>query len=235
MREIPKVKVAVIGGSASMGTGFPESFDGVEVVSKDVVYETPFGPTAPFTHASMEGKEFLTVPFHGITREIRNTEPDSAGERIFYVLWRAGVRKIIGTALCGSSNRLLDPADVVIPDGFVDYTSKRAQSFFRSLESRGVNVGRMMYRLHQSFCPVLSRSLCENAKRQGFPRVFCRGVVGVSEGLVSTGWEGQVAFGDFMKRWNRSAAQAILDTVKGIEPDDEGCGCLQHRWKSAIG
>lgn len=286
MREIPKVKVAVIGGSASMGTGFPESFDGVEVVSKDVVYETPFGPTAPFTHASIAGKEFLTVPFHGITREIRNTEPDSAGERIFYILWMAGVRKIIGTALCGSSNRLLDPADVVIPDGFVDYTTKRAQSFFRSLESRGVDAGRMMYRLHQSFCPVLSRSLYENVKRQGFPRVFCRGIVGVSEGprlespdevrirytnvsidvvtmnlvpevyfareigacyaalelvsnygegLVSTGWEGQVAFGDFMKRWNRSAAQAILDTVKGIEPDDEGCGCLQHRWRSVLG
>jgi 5'-methylthioadenosine phosphorylase len=286
MREIPRVEVAVIGGSSSMDTGFPESFDGVEVLSGDVVYDTPFGPTAPFTHASVEGKQFLTVPFHGITRGIRNTEPDSAGERVFYVLWRASVRKIIGTALCGSSNRLLDPADVVIPDGFVDYTSKRAQSLFRSLEAKGVDAGRTMYRLHQSFCPTLSASLCENAKRQGFPRVFGRGVVGVSEGprlespdevrirytnagidvitmnlvpevyfareigacyaalelvsnygegLVSTGWEGREAFGDFMKRWNRSATQAILDTVKLIDPGDDGCGCLRHRWGSVVG
>ncbi len=180
--SIPMVKVAVIGGSAIMGSGFPGAFEGVEVLEDGVEYETPFGPTAPFTHASLAGEEFLYVPFHGITREIGNTEPDSAGERVFYVLWRAGVRKIIGCALCGSTNRLLDPADVVVPDGFVDYTSKRAQSLFRGLEARGVDAERIMYRLHVPFCPSLSGLLMEGSKEAGFPRVFGRGVVGVSEG-----------------------------------------------------
>jgi 5'-methylthioadenosine phosphorylase len=180
--RIPEVDVAVIGGSAILGSGFPESFQGVDVIEENIVYDTPFGPTAPFTYASVDGNEFLFVPFHGITKEIRNTEPDSAGERVFYVLMKAGVRKIIGCALCGSTNRLLDPADVVVPDGFVDYTTKRAQSLGRSLRAKGVEAERVSYRLHQPFCPDLSRLLVEGAMKAGFPRVFPRGVVGVSEG-----------------------------------------------------
>jgi 5'-methylthioadenosine phosphorylase len=180
--RVPEVDVAVIGGSAILGSGFPEAFQGVDVIEESIVYDTPFGPTAPFTHASVEGNEFLFVPFHGITKEIRNTEPDSAGERVFYVLMKARVRKIIGCALCGSTNRLLDPADVVIPDGFVDYTTKRAQSLGRSLRAKGVEAERVSYRLHRPFCPDLSRLLVEGARRAGFPRVFPRGVVGVSEG-----------------------------------------------------
>ncbi|MCW3979245.1 MAG: hypothetical protein NWF12_05805, partial [Candidatus Bathyarchaeota archaeon] len=153
--RIPEVKVAVIGGSAILGSGFPGAFEGVEVIEEDIVFDTPFGPTAPFTHASVDGIKFLFVPFHGITREIRNTEPDSAGERVFHVLMEAGVKKIIGCALCGSTNALLDPADVVIPDGFVDYTTKRAQSLARGLWAKGVEAQYVMYRLHRPFCPTL--------------------------------------------------------------------------------
>jgi 5'-methylthioadenosine phosphorylase len=181
-REIPEVGIAVIGGSAIMGSGFPAGFDGIEVIREDVVFETPFGPTAPFTHASVGGREFLYVPFHGIMREVRNTEPDSAGERIFTVLMKAGVRKIIGCALCGSTNRLLDPGDAVIPDGFVDYTTKRPQSLTRSLRRRGVDTESTIYRLTSPFCPGLSRLLVAGCRRAGFPRIFSRGVVGVSEG-----------------------------------------------------
>jgi 5'-methylthioadenosine phosphorylase len=182
MSTIPQVAIAVIGGSANLNAKFPEDFPNVEVITMNVIYDTPFGPSAPFTHARINGREFLSVPFHGITREIKNTEPNSAGERIFYVLWKAGVKKILGTALCGSSNRLLDPADAVVPDGFVDYTTKRCQAFFRALESKGVEGERTSYRLHQAFCPELSRSLYMNVKKAGFPRVFQRGVVGVAEG-----------------------------------------------------
>jgi 5'-methylthioadenosine phosphorylase len=180
--RIPNVKVAVIGGSAILDSGFPAGFDEVEVVEEGVIFDTPFGPTAPFTHASIGDAEFLFVPFHGITKEIRNTEPDSAGERVFYVFLRAGVRKILGCALCGSTNRLLDSADVIVPDGFVDYTTKRAQSLTRGLARKGIEVETVMYRLHRPFCPELSRLLVEGSREAGFPRVFSRGIVGVSEG-----------------------------------------------------
>jgi len=179
---IPEVKVAVIGGSSILGSGFPEAFEDMDVISEGVIFETPFGPTAPFTHASVDGIEFLFVPFHGITKEILNTEPDSAGERVFFVLKEAGVRKIIGTALCGSTNRLMDPGDALIPDGFVDYTTKRAQSLHRALRAKGVELNSIAYRLHQPFCPSLNALLVQGAREAGFPRVFPRGVVGVAEG-----------------------------------------------------
>jgi 5'-methylthioadenosine phosphorylase len=182
MAEIPTAKIAVLGGSTTMWSGFPRGYEGVEIIADELVFETPFGPTAPFTHAEVEGREFLYVGFHGITRGIRNTEPDSSGERVFYVLWRAGVKKILGTALCGSTNRLLDPGDAVIPDDFVDYTTKRPQMLMTSLQDKGLDVPSISYRLRQPLCPTLSGHLVDACKEAGFPRVFKRGIVGVSEG-----------------------------------------------------
>jgi 5'-methylthioadenosine phosphorylase len=182
MAEIPKVKIAVLGGSTTIGANFPRAYKGVNVIADGLVFETPFGPTAPFTHAEVDGKEFLYVDFHGINKEIRNTQPDSSGERVFYVLWKAGVRKVIGTALCGSTNRLLDPADVVIPDDFVDFTTNRPQMLMVNLQDKGFDVPRYSYRLFQPTCPILSDSLVETCKDAGFPRVFKRGIVGVAEG-----------------------------------------------------
>jgi len=182
MTDIPPVKTAVLGGSTTIGARFPHDYSGVKVLQEEMIFDTPFGPTAPFTHAKYRGKEFLYVDFHGITREIRNTQPDSSGERVFYVLWRAGVKKILGTALCGSTNRLLDPGDAVIPDDFVDFTTKRAQMLMVSLQDKGLDVQRYNYRLHQPLCPTLSRHLVEACAASGFLRVFRRGIVGVAEG-----------------------------------------------------
>ncbi len=282
---IPEVKVAIIGGSSILGSGFPEAFEDVDVITERVIFETPFGPAAPFTHASVDGIEFLFIPFHGITKEIPNTEPDSAGERVFYVLKEAGVRKIIGTALCGSTNRLMDPADALIPDGFVDYTTKRAQYLHHALRAKGVESESIAYRLHQPFCPYISGLLVQGAREAGFPRVFSRGVEGVTEGprlespseirlrytnqgidvvtmnlvpevffareigacyaalevvsnygedLVSKEWTGGEAFKDFQGRWSGPSAEAILSVVRGIDPDDESCGCSSYRWRSML-
>ncbi|MCW4051422.1 MAG: MTAP family purine nucleoside phosphorylase [Candidatus Bathyarchaeota archaeon] len=182
MAEIPKVKIAVLGGSTTIGAGFPRAYEGVKLIAENLVFDTPFGPTAPFYHAEVYGKEFLYVDFHGINKEVRNTEPDSSGERVFYVLWKAGVKKIIGTALCGSTNRLLDPGDAVIPDDFVDFTTKRPQMLMVNLQDKGMDVPRYSYRLHQPLCPTISDHLVEGATVAGFPRVFKRGIVGVAEG-----------------------------------------------------
>jgi 5'-methylthioadenosine phosphorylase len=182
MIEIPEVKIAVLGGSSTIGSGFPKKSDDVEIIDENLIFKTPFGETAPFTLAKTHDKEFFYIDFHGITKEIRNTEPNSSGERVFFVLWKAGVKKILGTALCGSTNRLLDPADVVIPDDFVDFTTKRAQMLMMSLQDKGLEVPRYSYRLFQPLCPHLSDLLVGACVRSGFPRVFKRGIVGVAEG-----------------------------------------------------
>jgi 5'-methylthioadenosine phosphorylase len=99
MADIPRAKIAVLGGSTTMGSGFPRGYEGVKIIADDLIFETPFGPTAAFTHGEVDGKEFLYVGFHGITREIRNTEPDSSGERVFYASGsggRGGPRRLRG-------------------------------------------------------------------------------------------------------------------------------------------
>jgi 5'-methylthioadenosine phosphorylase len=70
----------------------------------------------------------------------------------------------------------------VVPDDFVDFTTKRPQMLMASLQDKGLNVPRYSYRLHQPLCPALSRHLVEACEKAGFPRVFKRGVVGVAEG-----------------------------------------------------
>ena len=70
----------------------------------------------------------------------------------------------------------------MVPDDFVDYTTKLAQSLFRAIKAKGEDAGDFSYRLHQPFCPLLSRLLVSGSKEAGFPRVFPQGVVGVAEG-----------------------------------------------------
>ncbi len=52
----------------------------------------------------------------------------------------------------------------------------------RGLWAKGVEAQYVMYRLHRPFCPTLSHLLVEGSREAGFPRVFSRGIVGVSEG-----------------------------------------------------
>ena len=59
MAEIPRVKIAVLGGSTTIGSGFPRGYEGVKVIADDLVFETPFGPTAPFIHGEVDGKPLL--------------------------------------------------------------------------------------------------------------------------------------------------------------------------------
>lgn len=285
MSDIPQVPIAVLGGSTIYEQDFPSGLPGVDVLKDQLVYDTPYGPSAPFTLAEVDGKRFLYVDFHGITPRIRNTEPDSSGERVFYVLWRAGVTKILGTALCGSSNRLLDPGDVLVPDDFVDYTTKRPQMLMASLQDKGLDVPRVGYRLHQPMCPSLSRHLVESCIDAGFPRVFRRGVVGVAEGprlespaevrvrytnagvdvvtmnlvpevffareigacyaalelvsnygegLVDPRWGGMLGFKEFVEKWSGASAEALINTVRRLDPGDASCGCSTYRWTSFI-
>ena len=51
MSEIPKVKIAILGGSTMIGANFPRAYSGVKVIADNLVFEIPFGKTASFTRA----------------------------------------------------------------------------------------------------------------------------------------------------------------------------------------
>jgi hypothetical protein len=50
MSEIPKVKIAVLGGSTTIGAGFPREYEGVKVIDDCIVFDTPFARARSLTH-----------------------------------------------------------------------------------------------------------------------------------------------------------------------------------------
>jgi hypothetical protein len=71
MSKIPKVKIAILGGSTTIGADFPRAYKELEIINENIVFETPFGSTAPFTHAEVDGKiSFMWI----FTVSIRRSE-----------------------------------------------------------------------------------------------------------------------------------------------------------------
>lgn len=180
--KIPKVKIGIIGGSAIWGSGFPSKEYNAEIINSEIYFDTPFGKTAKFVHAKIGDNEFLFVPYHGITSEIFPQTPNSAFERVFYVFYKAGVKKIISNATCGSVSENLKPGDFVVLGDFIDLTKRRALSLYQSLKDKGIEIERFFIRMRQPFCPELSKLIYEEAKKTNYERVFNNGVVAVVEG-----------------------------------------------------
>lgn len=75
MKEIPKVRYAVIGGSGTWAGEYPENtgIEGIRILQRDMEFETPFGTTVPMKLFELDGsltadgqpRQVLTVPFHG--------------------------------------------------------------------------------------------------------------------------------------------------------------------------
>ena len=181
--EIPRVKLGIIGGSTLWGSGFPnESFIDEVIQGNNMIFDTPFGKTAKFSHARTGSNEFLFVPYHGITGNILPQAPNSAFERVFYVFYKAGVKKIISSATCGSVDPNLKLGDFLVLDDFINFTTHRSISFGLSMLSKNEPFERVFIRMRQPFCPLLSKLLFEEAKKSVYSRVFPFGTVAVVEG-----------------------------------------------------
>lgn len=179
MTTIPQVNLALIGGSGTLGCRFPEEagLPGVTVVERDLTFDTPYGPTTRMkigriqASETVDGRErlFLTVRMHGW----RRGEPRSRGsEQLFWVLQKAGVKRIVSNAGVGSVNHLLDTRDFVVPDDFIDFTTQRRGQLFPGY----------LIIMRQPFCPTVNRHLLVAAAGEGFPRIIRRGTIGITEG-----------------------------------------------------
>jgi 5'-methylthioadenosine phosphorylase len=168
----PQAPLAVIGGSGTQGGVFPEvEHPGVNIVDRDLVFETPFGDSPPFTLFELDGRRALHVRMHGWRPGV---ERGVASRQVFSVLNDAGVRRIVSEAGVGSLNHLLDPGDLVVCDDFVDLTTARA--------GQGVVGGHLLI-MRDALCPTVRTALGAAARRRtGDRRVFERGVYVVTEG-----------------------------------------------------
>ncbi|MGQ9556494.1 MAG: MTAP family purine nucleoside phosphorylase [Desulfurispora sp.] len=174
MVQIPAVKYALIGGSSTFSLQFPEDLNGegyaVQVLARDLVYQTPFGASPPFKHFRLGDKEFLHVKMHGWRPGVSRAD---ASRQVFWVLQQAGVKKIMAEGGVGSINHLLELRDVLVPSDYLDFSMRKDVS----LGSTHLLV------MRQPVCPQITALLYEVARRQYHEgRVFSRGVYAVTDG-----------------------------------------------------
>jgi 5'-methylthioadenosine phosphorylase len=177
--KIPNVKYAYIGGSGTWAGNFPYdiNMEGAELLEDNLVFDTPYGKTVPFKliklhkdiTADHEDRLVLTVDFHGWHSP---DEPSGGPEQIFWTFMEAGVKNIVVEGSGGGVNQLLDPGDIIIPTDFID---------FKKVPTTPL-VANKIVRMLNPTCPGLRKEIEKAAYKEGFTRVFNRGVYGCSQG-----------------------------------------------------
>jgi purine nucleoside phosphorylase len=181
--EPPSAQLAHIGGSGTWAFPYPDgALEGhprlsVEVVQPDIQVATPFGPSPAFRLCRLTDRrtgrstDYLYVWMHGIDPENHSDAPGvsaRASERVFDVLQRAGVRRVIVDNSTGSIAEDLHPWDLAVVGDVLDLSGT---------VPRPVPPG--LIRFREPMCPRLSRSL-EQAAKRALPRLAALAGAGVS-------------------------------------------------------
>ncbi len=112
--------IAVIGGS---GVYDPEMLDD----QTDITVETEYGPVT-VTSGVHQKKKVYFMTRHGGKHSVPPHMVNYRGN--IKALQNLGVERIISTSAVGSLKKELKPGDFVLLDQFIDFTKKRAYTFF---------------------------------------------------------------------------------------------------------
>lgn len=109
------------------GTGLYE-MEGLDNV-REVDVDTPFGdPSAPFVTGALGGVEMVFLPRHGKGHRLLPTEVNNRAN--IFGMKKLGVERVLSVGAVGSLRQEIAPGHVVVPDQFIDRTSKRPSTFF---------------------------------------------------------------------------------------------------------
>lgn len=147
MSDLPKAKIAIIGGS-----GLAE-LDDLKIVRKiePVFLNTEFGyPAGPITIGEIEGKTVAFLCRHGLGHEINPTDVPYRANTMALV--RLGVKKVYAISACGSLTEETQPGVLTVPHQLIDNTKHRVRTFFNGT---GLVV-------HIS----MSKPFCENVRQE---------------------------------------------------------------------
>jgi len=126
---------------------------------REVEVKTPFGkPSDRLIHGRLDDVELIFLPRHGKGHRWLPTEINFRAN--IFALKKLGVERIISVSAVGSLREEIEPGHLVVPDQFIDRTSRRPSTFF----GRGLvaHVG-----LADPFCKDLSAILIEAARVEG--------------------------------------------------------------------
>lgn len=116
------ITVGIIGG-----TGLYE-MEGLQDV-EEIRLATPFGePSAPYVRGRLGGAELVFLPRHGRGHHLLPTEINARAN--VFGMKQLGVELLVSVSAVGSLQAEIAPGEVVVPDQFIDRTTKRPSTFF---------------------------------------------------------------------------------------------------------
>jgi 5'-methylthioadenosine phosphorylase len=141
------VKIGIIGG-----TGFDENIFEDE---KKIEKSTPYGkPSDKIITGKYKGVEVVFIPRHGAKHTINPTNVNYRAN--ISALKDLGVTHILAPTACGSLRENMKPGDFIMPDQFIDRTTKRIQTFYDKDQVCHISMA-------DPFCEKLRKLLNETA------------------------------------------------------------------------
>ncbi len=161
-------RIGIIGGS---GLDDPNILSGAERIA----VQTPYGPpSSELTVGRIKDIDVILLARHGLRHQF---SPGQVNYRAnIQALKDQGVTHILATSACGSLREEIQRGDLVIVDQFIDFTRRRAHTFFESFAD-----GTHHTALAEPFDAGLRGLLLATARRLGY-RVHDRGTVVTIEG-----------------------------------------------------
>lgn len=109
--------------------------------------DTPFGPVK-YYHGLIDNEAFIYFPDNGASSVMDNVKSPLA---IMHILKNKKISRLLLVAKSGGINHLLKVGDIVIPDDYIDITTRRERSYYQALDS-AMSIRTAM---NDSFCPEL--------------------------------------------------------------------------------
>lgn len=181
-REVPQAEYALLGGSGTGTQGTPEGDPRVRVEIAPLAFETPFGASPPITVFTLQadggGERTVLYARPHEPGVDGGPDPSPRGRQslaLFWVLQRAGVRRIVAESGSASITQHFHPRDLVIPHDFIDFTPQFS----------GRLVPEAAISMREPFCPDVREVLWQRARRfaaEKATRAFNRAVHATVEG-----------------------------------------------------
>ena len=167
-KKIPRADFAIIGGSGTLSSNFPNQFD-VKILAENIFFNTPYGKSPAFKIFEIADRKVLTCKMHGWRSGV--TRADSS-RQIFWTFREAGVKKILSEGGVGTVNHLLNPRDLMIPDDYLDLSVRKDVQLD----------GKYLLIMREALCPALRKNLLNSARKNFDGRIFERGIYAVTDG-----------------------------------------------------
>lgn len=167
--NIPACDIGLIGGSTTLSIDMPETLalSNVLVEKTGLVFNTPFGISPEFKIFNVRGDKqasrVLSCKMHGWRKEVSRAD---ASRQIFWVFKHAGVKRILSEGGVGAVNHLLNPRDLVVPDDYVDNSTRKDVAMD----------DHYLLMMRDALCPEMRRIIGEVCIENWDGRVFDRGI-----------------------------------------------------------